>query len=42
VSLEGDLPLDSGQSLHILVEKDFECLHSANETGADAFPNPRR
>jgi hypothetical protein len=26
--------------LHILVEKDFQCLHGDAETNADAFPNP--
>ena len=26
--------------LRILVEKDFQCLHSASELEADAFPNP--
>lgn len=26
--------------LHILVEKDFQCLHGDAEQDADAFPNP--
>lgn len=42
VSIEAVQRIDSAQSLQILVEKDFECLHSKNEENADAFPNPRR
>jgi len=42
VSIEASQPIDSGQSLQILIEKDFECLHSKNDENADAFPNPRR
>jgi hypothetical protein len=30
-----------GTSLQILIEKDFECVHSRNDENADAFPNPR-
>ena len=41
VSIEALQAIDSGRSLSILVEKDFECLHSAAEENADAFPNPR-
>jgi len=32
--------IDADQSLHILVEKDFECLHSQNDKNADAFRIP--
>jgi hypothetical protein len=42
VSIETSQPIASDRSLHILVEKDFECLHSKNEEDADAFPNLRR
>jgi hypothetical protein len=41
VSIEAAQPIDSGQSLQILIEKDFQCLHSKAEENADAFPNPR-
>ncbi len=42
VSIEGGQPAGSDRVLHILVEKDFECIHSLAEEDADAFPNPRR
>jgi hypothetical protein len=40
VSISGDQPLESGKSLAILVEKDFQCLHGGDERDPDAFPNP--
>jgi hypothetical protein len=40
VSLQSDVPLDGGEFLVLLIEKDFECLHYP-EKDADAFPNPR-
>jgi hypothetical protein len=40
VSLSGDQPLESGKSLAILIEKDFQCLHGGGERDPDAFPNP--
>jgi hypothetical protein len=42
VSIEGAQPVGSGQLLRILIEKDFECMHSRAEGEADAYPNPRR
>ncbi len=27
--------------LTVLVEKDFQCLHSADDDTLDAYPNPR-
>ncbi|HMN39254.1 MAG TPA: hypothetical protein PKE29_00305 [Phycisphaerales bacterium] len=37
------LPLPSGRSLSILVEKDFECLHPrASESERGAYPNPAK
>jgi hypothetical protein len=35
VSVEGSTP-----TLHILIEKDFQCLHRSSEEDRDAFPNP--
>jgi hypothetical protein len=41
VGIEARQTLGPDRSLGILVEKDFECLHSRAERDADAFPNPR-
>ena len=30
----------SGSPLHILIEKDYQCLHKSSPDDADAFPNP--
>jgi hypothetical protein len=40
VSLSGEQPLQSGQRLALLIEKDFQCLHGGEERDPDAFPNP--
>jgi hypothetical protein len=40
VGISGDQPLESGKSLSILIEKDFQCLHGGEERDPDAFPNP--
>jgi len=42
VGIEADQAIRYGQSLHILIEKDFDCLHSRPEENIDTFPNPRR
>jgi hypothetical protein len=34
--------IDDEQTLSILIEKDFECLHPGHEVNEDAFPNPRK
>jgi hypothetical protein len=39
--IEASQTITPGKSLSILIEKDFQCLHSAAEENADAFPNPR-
>ncbi|CAN5337486.1 hypothetical protein BH09PLA1_BH09PLA1_00090 [soil metagenome] len=41
VSIEAHQRLEPGKELQILVEKDFECIHSRMEGNTDAFPNPR-
>jgi len=41
VSIEAVQKISEDRELSILVEKDFECLHSQKEENADAFPNPR-
>ena len=42
VSIEYSQPIGSGQLLRILIEKDFECMHSRAEGETDAYPNPRK
>ena len=42
VGIESDQSVGDGRSLHILIEKDFECIHDRDEKDANAFPNPRR
>jgi hypothetical protein len=41
VTIEAHQQVESGTVLQILVEKDFECIHSRREGNTDAFPNPR-
>lgn len=41
ISIEADQALSAGQSLRILIEKDFACLvDRPGEDDSDAFPNP--
>lgn len=42
VSIEASQTIGSNTTLQLLVEKDFECLHSRAEGDDDAYPNPRR
>lgn len=41
VSIGGDLNLEKGSKLSILVEKDFKCLTRRSEDETDMFPNPQ-
>lgn len=41
VGIEAEQPICDGQSLHILIEKDFECLQPRAIDDTDAFPNPK-
>jgi hypothetical protein len=41
VTIAGWQGAEGDESLQILVEKDFECMHSRAEGNTDAFPNPR-
>jgi hypothetical protein len=41
VGIEADQEIGPGKRLHILVEKDFECLHRPEEN-VDSFPNPKQ
>lgn len=40
VGIKGDLNLENGDKLSILVEKDFQCLTERAEDESDLFPNP--
>ena len=40
VTIDAKQDAGSGMLLQILVEKDFECIHSRAEGNADAYPNP--
>ena len=45
IGLDGEQMLGSGRMLRILVEKDFQCLHTGNgraegEIDHEAYPNP--
>ena len=40
VSIDGEQKLDDGESLSILVEKDFQCLTDRDEDESDMFPHP--
>lgn len=42
VGLEAEQPWGGNRRLHILVEKDFECLQPHGESQADAYPNPKK
>lgn len=39
VGFESTLPVESGDALRLLVEKDFRCLHKESSE-SDAFPHP--
>lgn len=41
VGITGDLSLENGDNLSILVEKDFKCLTERSEDESDLFPNPK-
>ena len=41
VSIQADLPLGDGESLQLLIEKDFECLAPRDgEDESDMYPHP--
>jgi hypothetical protein len=40
VGIEAVLPVDGGHRLHVLIEKDFACLHGPSEENVDTFPHP--
>jgi hypothetical protein len=40
VSISAEQLLESGQTLQLLIEKDFKCTHHPSGADADAYPNP--
>ena len=42
VGIDETQSVGGGQFLRLLIEKDFECMHSRAEQDTDAFPNPRK
>lgn len=40
VGFNNKMPLDNGEHLFLLVEKDFVCLDNTFEDQSDNFPNP--
>ena len=40
VGYEAHMPLPSGDSLYLLLEKDFVCLDNTTEDQSDNYPNP--
>ncbi len=42
VGFDHDLVLPNGRTLHLLIEKDFECLDHSKEDQSDMYVNPNR
>lgn len=40
VGYESNMPLPNGESLYLLLEKDFVCLDNTTEDQSDNYPNP--
>ena len=40
VGIEATLPVSGSAQLHVLIEKDFACLHGPSEDNVDTFPHP--
>ena len=40
VGFEGEIKLETGESLSVLIEKDFQCLIPRGEDDGNTFPNP--
>ena len=40
ISLENNLLIGNGETLRLLIEKDFKCLTERGEDESDLFPNP--
>ncbi|MCF0070480.1 hypothetical protein LZD49_08350 [Dyadobacter sp. CY261] len=42
VGFEANMPLGDGNSLYLLIEKDFKCLDNAHEDQSDNYDNPNQ
>ena len=40
VGFEANMPMDNGDKLFILVEKDWKCIDGSNEDQSDMYENP--
>ncbi len=40
IGFETNMPLDNGETLYLLLEKDFKCLDNTNEDQRDNYENP--
>lgn len=40
IGIEAILPVSGDESLLLLIEKDFACLHGPSEDNVDTFPHP--
>lgn len=40
VGISASQPASNGNTLEIVIEKDFQCMHDAAKSDPDAFPNP--
>ena len=41
VGFDAYVPLDNEATLHLLLEKDFQCLEVRSEDESDQYPNPK-
>tara|TARA_Y100001968_G_scaffold307582_1_gene325514 strand:- start:646 stop:1014 length:369 start_codon:yes stop_codon:yes gene_type:complete len=41
VGFENQMALSEGNTLHLLLEKDFTCLENRSEDESDNYPNPK-
>jgi hypothetical protein len=42
IGIESYQKINETRSLHLLIEKDFDCLHPKADENVDTFPNPKR
>ena len=41
VGIKAQIPMDNGNTIGVLVEKDFQCLTNKEEDQSDFYPNPK-
>jgi len=42
VSIESNMPVNDGQNLYLLLEKDFQCIDQSTEDQSDNYTNPNQ